>query len=236
MYTPMMEIVDDDDDDDADGYAVNTHLNVDDNNDEENVLDRSIFHSCSASDQFNGEPTDEINDLLALSSLMSHHVESDHFLASESSLIRSKFLRLFHFLLTDTEHEPMAQASGDTIATADQVDDALINLNRNATLKFRNYKQFRELVGLLLHPSVTCCICRSQLNIASPNVEPSSPSRRPQLKKIRLNHQFWFRSRDLLRYYAHRLIQNRIFTWFISMMICLDAVSSNDVRTLSMPS
>ena len=132
MSTPVMEIIDDEEDDDEN----------------QSIFDRSLFHSHSASNHHdNADQIEEIKDLLALTSLMSHHVQSDHFLASESSLIRSKFLRLFHFLLTDVQHEPMAQASGDTIATVDQVDDALINLNRNATLKFRNYKQFRELVG-----------------------------------------------------------------------------------------
>ena len=146
MNTPVMEIIDDDDDvDNNDEYLFNVTHSTDDDDDDE--LDRSIFQSFSASDQYNGIQNDEINDLLALSSLMAHHVQSDHFIASESSLIRSKFQRLFHFLLTDGQHESMAQALGDVIVNADQVDDALINLNRNATLKFRNYKQFRELVG-----------------------------------------------------------------------------------------
>lgn len=108
--------------------------------------DRSMFTSSFGEHRANTRQG--VDDLLALSSLMSNHVHSDHFLASESRLIHSKFQRLFHFLLTDVQHEPMIQASGDAISMPEHVDDALINLNRNATLKFRNYKQFREHVGL----------------------------------------------------------------------------------------
>lgn len=109
--------------------------------------DRSMFTSSFGEHRANTRQG--VDDLLALSSLMSNHVHSDHFLASESRLIHSKFQRLFHFLLTDVQHEPMIQASGDAISMPEHVDDALINLNRSATLKFRNYKQFREHVGFL---------------------------------------------------------------------------------------
>ena len=95
---------------------------------------------------FDDNKSNSINDLLALSSLMSHHINSDDFLSSESRLVRSKSKRLFHFLITDIYNEPMTQALGDRISNLAEVDDALINLNRNATLKFRNYKQFREQV------------------------------------------------------------------------------------------
>lgn len=95
---------------------------------------------------FDDNKPNSINDLLALSSLMSHHINSDDFLSSESRLVRSKSQRLFHFLITDIYNEPMTQALGDRISNLAEVDDALINLNRNATLKFRNYKQFREQV------------------------------------------------------------------------------------------
>ncbi|CAF4979734.1 unnamed protein product, partial [Rotaria magnacalcarata] len=61
-----------------------------------------------------------------------------------SRLIHSKFQRLFHFLVTDVYTEPIKQALGDEISNLAEVDDGLIELNRNATLKFRNYKQFRE--------------------------------------------------------------------------------------------
>ncbi|CAF4426895.1 unnamed protein product, partial [Adineta steineri] len=84
--------------------------------------------------------------LLGLSSLISHHTDSNDFISSESRLIHSKFQHLFHFLVNDISNESMTQALGDKISNLDQVNDALINLNRNATLKFRNYKQFREQV------------------------------------------------------------------------------------------
>jgi hypothetical protein len=98
----------------------------------------------------NDDKREWINDLLGLSSLLSHHINSEDFIASESRLVRSKFHNLFHFLLTDVYNEPMTQALGDHISNLTQVDDALINLNRNATLKFRNYKQFREQVYLVI--------------------------------------------------------------------------------------
>lgn len=145
MHTPVMEIVDADDEDDRYSFRV-TRSRAGNDEDEEDELDRSIFQSNATSDPTHGDHHEEIQDLLALSSIMSHHVPSDHFLGSESSLIRSKFLRLFHFLLTDVQNEPMGQALGDAINTADQLDDALIHLSRNTTLKYRNYRQFRELV------------------------------------------------------------------------------------------
>jgi chemotaxis methyl-accepting protein methylase len=110
-----------------------------------------IFDEDDLSDEHIDNKQDRINDLLTLSSLMSPHINSDDFLSSESRLVRSKFQRLLHFLTTDVYNEPMTQALGDRISNLAEVDDALINLNRNATLKFRNYKQFREQVRLIYH-------------------------------------------------------------------------------------
>ena len=50
--------------------------------------------------------------------------------------------------MTDVYNEPMTQALGDQISNLAEVEEAMINLNRNSTLKFRNYKQFREQVRL----------------------------------------------------------------------------------------
>lgn len=102
-----------------------------------------------SSDKQSTNKQEWIHDLLALSSLMSYHVNSDDFISSESRLIHSKFQRLFHFLTTDVYNEPIKQAFGDRISNLAEIDDALINLNRNATLKFRNYKQIREQVCFL---------------------------------------------------------------------------------------
>jgi hypothetical protein len=81
-----------------------------------------------------------------LSSLMSQQMPSNEFTSSESRLIRSKVQRLFNFLVNDVYDESTAQAPGDQIFNLAQVDETLIKLNRNATLKFRNYKQLREQV------------------------------------------------------------------------------------------
>jgi hypothetical protein len=116
-----------------------------DEDDTNEFNDHKLYRSIS-SDKHSINKQKEINDLLSLSSLMSYHINSDNILSSESRLIHSKFQRLFHFLGTDIYNEPMKQALGDQISNLDEVNNALINLNRNATLKFRNYKQFREHV------------------------------------------------------------------------------------------
>ena len=107
-------------------------------------------------------PVDKgIHDLLALSSLFSSGIDADQFLASESRLIRSKLQRLFQHLLTDAQCEPVTQASGDQISTSAHVDDALLSLNRHATLKFRNYKHFREQVNRSMSGRQHCPISPS---------------------------------------------------------------------------
>lgn len=107
-----------------------------------NTFDQELNHQfISTSKQ------KQINDLLSLSSLMSFHINSDHILSSESRLIHSKFQRTFDFLDTDVYNEPITQVLAGQISNIAEVDDALINLNRNATLKFRNYQQFREQVS-----------------------------------------------------------------------------------------
>jgi len=116
--------------------------------DDNNELNHHIFYRSILSDKQNANKQNEINDLLALSSLMSYHINSDNILTSETRLIHSIFQRVFHFLVTDVYNEPITQALGDQISNLAEVDDALINLNRNATLKFRNYQQFREQVWL----------------------------------------------------------------------------------------
>ncbi len=118
----------------------------DDDDDEQN------FRSIS-SEKHNTNKQEQINDLLALSSLMSYHIKSDEIISSENHLIHSKFQRLFHFLVTDIYNESITQALGDQISNLTEVDNTLIKLNRNATLKFRNYKQFREQVHCLLFQS-----------------------------------------------------------------------------------
>jgi hypothetical protein len=108
------------------------------------------IHQCislsSSSDNHNVNKQARLNDLLTSSSLMSHHINSDDFISSESRLVHSKLQRLFHFLVTDVYNESITEALGDRISNLHEVNDTLINLNRNATLKFRNYKQIREQV------------------------------------------------------------------------------------------
>jgi len=109
-------------------------------------IHQCISLSSSSSDNHNVNKQARLNDLLTLSSLMSHHINSDDFISSESRLVRSKLQRLFHFLVTDVYNESITEALGDRISNLAEVNDTLINLNRNATLKFRNYKQIREQV------------------------------------------------------------------------------------------
>ena len=122
-----------------------------------------------------------IDDLLALSSLFTTGtVDTDPLLASESRLIRSKLQRLFQHLLTNAQSEPVTQASGDQISSSEHVDDALLKLNRHATLKFRNYKHFRE--------QVSRSKSRSKLLLVSPSFWP-----RPMNGGILLSHPKTFR-------------------------------------------
>jgi hypothetical protein len=120
-------------------------LEISDEDDNNELNQHELYRSIS-SDQHSANKQEQINDLLALSSLMSYQLNSEKILSSESRLIHSKFQRLFHFLVTDVYNQPMTQALGDQISNIAEVDDALINLTRNATLKFRNYKQIREQV------------------------------------------------------------------------------------------
>ena len=106
--------------------------------------------SILSSDEQNIRQQKSVDDLLALSSLMLHHIDSNNFISSESRLVHSKFQRLFHFLVTDVHNESMTQALADHITNLTEVDETPINLSRNATLKFRNYKQFREQVCFVL--------------------------------------------------------------------------------------
>lgn len=91
---------------------------------------------------------EQIHDLLSLSSLMSYHMNSDNILSSETRFVHSKFQRIFHFLLSDQSNQSIRQALGDQISNLDQVDNTLKDLNRNATLKFRNYQRIRQQVSL----------------------------------------------------------------------------------------
>lgn len=104
-------------------------------------MTKSIF-----SDEHDAKKQDQINDLLGLSSLMSFHLKSDEKISSENHLIHSKFERLFNFLLTDVYNEPTNQILGEQISNLTEIEQAMMKSNRNATLKFRNYKQFREQV------------------------------------------------------------------------------------------
>ena len=106
------------------------------------------IHECISMLSSSGNTNEQINDLLGLSSLLSRQTNSNEFISSESRLIRSKIQRLFHSLTNDACKESMAQAQGDRISNLVQVDHALIELGRNATLKFRNYKQLREQVRI----------------------------------------------------------------------------------------
>ena len=64
---------------------------------EESNSDEKFYRSIFSNED-NIIKQEQMNDLLALSSLMSYHNKSDHILSSESHLIHSKFQRLFHFL------------------------------------------------------------------------------------------------------------------------------------------
>ena len=130
-----------------------TRNNTDNNNENDRFDSKQILNyeldqsqSNSSSNQQTINEHESVNNLLALSSLMTRHINSDDFLSSESRLVHSKFQRLFHFLLTDVHNEPIIEALGDHISTLADVDDALIHLNRNATLKFRNYRKFIDRI------------------------------------------------------------------------------------------
>lgn len=79
----------------------------------------------------------------------SRHLTPSQFLSAESRLIQSKFRRFLHFLLTDLENEPIAEAPLDSIRSTTHLDETLLHFGRTATLKFRNYKLFRERVRSL---------------------------------------------------------------------------------------
>lgn len=172
-----------------------------DEDDDRFDLSEEIYRSIS-SDNSNRHQQEHFHDLSVLSSLMSYHIHSDQILSSESQLIRSKFQRFFQFLQTDIYNEPMKQALGDQITHINDVDDALMKLSRNATLKFRNYKHFRE-----------------QVRLATFNERPSTSSSRTP-------HHSTFYSRYTLRSLLHSIT----FKWFISIVICLDAVKSRKHR------
>lgn len=144
----------------------------------------------------------DMNDLSLLSSLMSYHIKSDQIISSESHLIRSKFQRFFQFLQTDIYNEPMKQALGEEIIHMNDVDHTLMKLSRNATLKFRNYKQFRQ-----------------QARLASSNEQRPAPS--DQWRSSTSSSRTPFYSRHSLRYLLH----STTFRWFISIVICFDAVT-----------
>jgi hypothetical protein len=170
---------------------------------------------------------EEINDLLALSSLMSYHINSEQIISSESHLIHSKFQRLFHFLVTDVYNEPMRQALGDQISNLMEVDNALINLSRNATLKFRNYKQIREQVRLILF-SILGKNLLAKIFLFFQLLASSSNARRNTSETLRRStsssntpRASSFYSKTSLRYLLH----SSFFKWFISIVICLDAVN-----------
>ncbi|CAF2733163.1 unnamed protein product [Rotaria sp. Silwood2] len=158
-----------------------------------------------------------INDILALSSLLSHHTNSDNVISSESRLIHSKFQRLFHFLVTDVYNEPATQALGDHISNLAEVDDALINLNRNATLKFRNYKQFRE-------QRLASSNERRDTSLTSEHIDNRWTNIRQTISRSNLDHDPLFRSKSSLRYFVYWLLHSSFFKWFISIIICLDVV------------
>lgn len=113
----------------------------------QDVTNERLYESIFANER-NARRQDQINDLLGLSSLMSYHLKSDEKISSEHHVIHSKFERLFNFLLTDVYHEPMHQILGEQISNLTDVEQAMLKLNRNAVLKFRNYKQFREQVQI----------------------------------------------------------------------------------------
>lgn len=146
-----------------------------------------------------------MNDLSLLSSLMSYHIKSDQIISSESHLIRLKFQRFFQFLQTDIYNEPMKQALGDQITHITDVDDALMKLSGNATLKFRNYKQFRE---------------RVRLASSNDRRQVTTDQLRPSTSSSRTPRSLPFYSRYSLRYLLH----STTFRWFISIVICFDAV------------
>ncbi|CAF0823620.1 unnamed protein product [Rotaria sp. Silwood1] len=174
--------------------------------------------SSSSSDKYNVNKQEWVNDLLALSSLLSHHINSSDFISSESRLIHSKFQRLFHFLITDVYNEPTTHALGDHISNLAEVDDALINLNRNATLKFRNYKQFRE-------QRLASSNERQDTSFTSEHIYNRWTKMRQTISSAIIRRDPLFRSKSSLRYFVHWLLHSSFFKWFISIIICLDVVS-----------
>jgi hypothetical protein len=185
--------------------------------------DDEIYRSIS-SENYNINKQEQINDLLALSSLMSYHINSDQIISSEYHLIHSKFQRLF---VTDVYNEPMRHALGDQISNITEVDNALINLSRNATLKFRNYKQFREQVRLiffflsLLENFLQLLAASNERRNTSENLHHQSTNLRRSTSNSNTPRSFSFYSKTSLRYLLH----SSFFKWFISIVICLDAVN-----------
>ncbi|CAF1376657.1 unnamed protein product [Adineta ricciae] len=180
-------------------------------------IDDHKIHECISILSSSGNTNEQINDLLGLSSLLSQQTSSNEFISSESRLIRSKIQRLFHFLANDAYKESVAQAEGDRISNLVQVDHTLIELGRNATLKFRNYKQLREQ---LLASTIVRTAEQHEMNLKPTTISSISPY-------------------NPLKHYVHWLVQSSFFKWFISLIICLDAVrltveysSPNDSQTM----
>ncbi|CAF0810931.1 unnamed protein product [Adineta steineri] len=189
------------------------HMKVLNENDKDST--NEYIHQCISTLSLSDNKQEDINDLLGLSSLISHHTDSNDFISSESRLIHSKFQHLFHFLVNDISNESMTQALGDKISNLDQVNDALINLNRNATLKFRNYKQFREQLLASSNEKRNISITSNNLNNRSTNSRQSTIDSRLQR----------YLSKNALKYLVHYFIHSSFFKWFISIVICLDAIS-----------
>ncbi|CAF1024890.1 unnamed protein product [Rotaria sordida] len=201
-----------DEDDNNEDYLFDTNKIIN------HKFNQSISISSSSSDKQSVNKQEYINDLLALSSLMSHHINSDDFISSESRLIHSKFQRLFHFLLTDVYNEPITQALGDHISNLTEVDDALINLNRNATLKFRNYKQFRE-------QRLASSNERRDTSFTSQHIYNRWTNIRQTISNSNIERDPLFRSKSSLRYFISWLLHSSFFKWFIGIIICLDVIS-----------
>ncbi|CAF0754215.1 unnamed protein product [Adineta steineri] len=189
------------------------HMKVLNENDKDST--NEYIHQCISMLSLSDNKQEDINDLLGLSSLISQHTDSNDFISSESRLIHSKFQHLFHFLVNDISNESMTQALGDEISNLDQVNDALINLNRNATLKFRNYKQFREQLLASSNEKRNISITSDNLNNRSTNSRQSTIDSRLQR----------YLSKNALKYLVHYFIHSSFFKWFISIVICLDAIS-----------
>ncbi|CAF0990795.1 unnamed protein product [Didymodactylos carnosus] len=209
-----MYSVDDDDDDDNGDIQYDVYSPSDTIKPKKVQFQQHLseeIHSPSVDDQSDNQ-REWINDLTALGSLMSHHVGDDDFVASESKLVRSKLQRLFGFVLSDMNSEPMSQALGDNISNLNEVDDALLNLNRNATLKFRNYKQFREEFIAATEDGQDL-VGQQQRNV------------KLRKRASHMQRDQFGRSRISLSYFSYWLIRSAFIQWFIGIAIFVDAVS-----------